>query len=75
MTIYTANLPWEVSAETVEALRGVGEVRFVFIVHSEDLDVSSRADVVRALDEEYGWRGLGESFWDDRLSGRRRRRS
>lgn len=73
MTIYQAALPPTISSETVEALRELGEVRFTFVVNSEDLDGASRAAVVRALAEEYAWRGLTAEFWDRTLSGRRAR--
>lgn len=69
MTTYRAELPWTLSPEEIEDLRGLGKVEFTL-----EIEGPSRADVVRELGDEFEWRGWGRDFWDDRLSGRRTRR-
>ncbi|WP_424936683.1 MULTISPECIES: hypothetical protein [Bacteria] len=70
MTEYTARLPSALSEEDIEDLRGIGAVELTFVG-----DFRNRDEAVRALGDEYGWRGLDRSWWDVHLSGRRARNS
>lgn len=66
MLEYTAELPWDISLDDVERLRGLGEVKLAIVI--EGLD---RRTVIRELsDEMVGWRyDLGNrDWWQDNLS-------
>lgn len=67
MTEYTAALPFWLSPEAIEELRGLGAVELTYRI-----EAPSREDAIRLLGDEYEWRGLGREWWRDALSGGRK---
>jgi len=68
MPIYTAKMPFHITQEDIEALRGLGSIEFVF-----SIEAPSREDAMRELDAEFEWRGFNKEWWRERLSGGRKR--
>lgn len=71
MTKYRVTLPWNITDEDIERLRGLGEVEHTLIIEGE-----SKRQVVRDLTyENMGWHPVlgNEEFWQDNLKADRRR--
>lgn len=68
MTTYTAEIPnsilWDRAA--IEDLLGAGAITVTYTY-----EASSRTAAIRELGDEFDWRNMDRTFWDQRLSGKR----